>query len=98
MSMVTRPVNPKAVVWNRPGKLVMHHLRISTMELEPCHHCLPEDGNITVPCGSRNCSCLFRNRRCGFVNTSSGRLASLELPLTYPESNSLLSGFSESEG
>jgi len=27
---VTRPVSPKAVVWNSPGRDVMHHRRIST--------------------------------------------------------------------
>ncbi len=29
MSRVTRPVKPKAVVWYRLGRVVMHHRRIS---------------------------------------------------------------------
>ena len=29
MSRVTRPVRPNAVVWNKEGKVVMHHCRIA---------------------------------------------------------------------
>lgn len=44
-----------------------------------------------MPCGSRNCNCLFRNCKCAFVKKSSGigdeaLLSSEEEPDAYPDS------------
>ena len=40
MSRVTRPVKPKAVVWESPGRVVMHHLRISELVLAKTYHAI----------------------------------------------------------
>ena len=40
MSRVTRPDSPKAVVWDSPGRDVMHHFKMSDLmsDENPCCH------------------------------------------------------------
>lgn len=44
MSRVTRPVSPKAVVWDSPGRDVMHHFKMSDI--------MSDESVLTLKAGS----------------------------------------------